>query len=596
MSSHISINSISYQSPTVRTLMRYVRPSLEDVPCLTVLDFFQKNHNVFALPIVNSDGKPLGIVDRQTFVETFIKPFGRELYAKRKISDFMVANTIMVDMDTSIDDVSKIIIDAGMQHMMIGFIITENGRYVGIANGHDLLNEIMHIKQDGLFYLAHFDQLTNLPNRLLFMDRLSKAVSDANRKKSSIGLLFIDLDNFKNFNDSMGHGFGDQILIAVANRFLNCAREMDTVARLSGDEFVMIIEDVKNDQSLDILCNRILESMKLPLEIMGRNIFITVSIGTSTFPRDAIDPSELILKADAAMYEAKRGGRNAYNHFKAGMRLYSMDNMLLENDLRYALERKEFTLFYQPQISVDTGEIIGMEALIRWNHPERGMLTPTHFIRIAEKTGLIIQIGKWVIREACSQHQKWICDGFKPLRMSVNISPLQFYQTSFSNDIRLTLNETGMDPSYLELELTEGMFMHNIENVINVLNDLHDLGVLLAIDDFGAGYSNLGYLKRFPINRLKIDQSFIRGIDTEATNMEIVRTISTLAKAMSLELVAEGVETVDEMNIVESCGCDLVQGYKFSKPLPSAEFQPWRIEYEATKMILHIRQFNLLDH
>jgi diguanylate cyclase (GGDEF)-like protein len=213
----------------------------------------------FLRPVIfeNSDGKPLGIVDRQTFVETFIKPFGRELYAKRKISDFMVANTIMVDMDTSIDDVSKIIIDAGMQHMMIGFIITENGRYVGIANGHDLLNEIMHIKQDGLFYLAHFDQLTNLPNRLLFMDRLSKAVSDANRKKSSIGLLFIDLDNFKNFNDSMGHGFGDQILIAVANRLLNCAREMDTVARLSGDEFVMIIEDVKNDQSLDILCNRI---------------------------------------------------------------------------------------------------------------------------------------------------------------------------------------------------------------------------------------------------------------------------------------------------------------------------------------------------
>ena len=584
MISHLFNPTTSNQSPTVRALIRYVQPFHEDVACLTVLDFFQQNSTVFALPIVDSVDNPLGIVDRHVFVETFIKPFGRELYAKRKISEFMVENTIVVDVSTTIDDVSKIIIDAGMQHMVIGFIITENNIYAGIANGHDLLNEIMQRKQESLFYLAHFDQLTSLPNRFLFMDRLTKAIADANRNKSSVGLLFIDLDNFKNFNDSMGHGFGDHILIAFADRLSSLAREVDTVARLSGDEFVLIIENIASEYSLTILCNRILDSLKLPWEILGRNIFVTASIGTSTFPNDAVDPNELILKADAAMYEAKRGGRNAHIHFKPGMRLYSMDNMLLENDLRFALERNEFALFYQPQVSVEEGLLIGMEALIRWNHPERGILTPIHFIEIAEKTGLIIQIGKWVVIEACRQHQEWIKKGFKPLRVSVNISPLQFYQISFSNEIKAALEETGIEPSNLELELTEGMFMHNIENVVNVLNELHDLGVLLAIDDFGTGYSNLGYLKRFPIDRIKIDQSFIRGIEKESTNMEIVRTISTLAKTMSLELIAEGVETTEEMNMVESCGCKFMQGFKFSKPLPSDEFRRWRTEHELELM------------
>mgnify|MGYP003882759059 FL=1 len=582
MTSAITHISNVHQSPTVQLLMRHVQPAHEDDACLSVLEIFQKNPNLFAIPVVNSDGMPLGIVDRHLFVETFIKPYARELYAKRKISEFMVEKAIVVDMGTTIDDVSKIIIDAGMQHMVIGFIITENGLYVGLANGHDLLNEIMQRKQEGLFYLAHFDQLTNLPNRLLFMDRLTRAIGDASRKKSSLGLLFIDLDNFKNFNDSMGHGFGDQILIAVANRLTNCAREIDTVARLSGDEFIMIIEDIDDQDTLDILCHRILDSMKAPWEVMGRNVFLTASIGTSMYPHDGVEPGELILKADAAMYEAKRGGRNAHTHFKTGMRLYSMDKMTLENDLRLAIERNEFELFYQPQVSVDGGEVIGMEALIRWNHPERGLLTPIHFIEIAEKTGLIIAIGKWVVKEACQQYQRWIWSGHRPLRMSVNISPLQFYQTSFCEDIRSALAETGMEPSNLELELTEGMFMHNIENVVKVLNELHDLGVLLAIDDFGTGYSNLSYLKRFPIDRLKIDQSFIRGIESETTNMEIVRTISNLAKTMSLELVAEGVETADEMNIVGLCGCDFMQGYKFSKPLASDDFLLWRSEYESS--------------
>jgi len=575
------------QNTTVKILMRHVKASQEGDGCLSVLQVFQENPNLFAIPVINKGGAPLGIIDRHVFIEVFIKPYARELNAKRKIADFMLEKPIVVDMSTTIDDVSKIILNAGMRHMVTGFIITENGLYAGIANGHDLFNEMMQKKQENLFYLAHYDQLTSLPNRLLFMDRLTKALGDANRKNASVGILFIDLDNFKNFNDSMGHGFGDQILIAVANRLKFCAREIDTVARLSGDEFVMIIEDIENHDSLDILCHRILGSMKSHCEVMGRNVFLTASIGTSIYPQDGTEASELILKADAAMYEAKRSGRNDYRHFRKGMQLYSLDKMTLENDMRLAIERNEFELLYQPQVSVIGGNVIGMEALLRWNHPTRGQLTPIHFIEMAEKTGLIISIGKWVVKEACQQYHRWICDGNKPIRISVNISPLQFYQSSFCEDIRAILIETGMEPSNLELELTEGMFMHNIDNVVKVLNDLHDLGVLLAVDDFGTGYSNLSYLKRFPIDRLKIDQSFIRGIEHEVTNMEIVRTIITLAKTMSLELVAEGVETAQEMEVVGLCGCDFMQGNKFSKPLSSFDFLHWLAEYESKLMLHH---------
>jgi len=570
------------EQPTVQVLMRSVPPVRDDMLCLAVLEIFQKNTEIFAMPIVDAVNVPVGIVDRHTFVEGFIKPYTREIYGKKKITEFMLDNPIVVDMSTSIDDVSRMIIDAGMQHMVSGFIVTEVGEYVGIANGHDLLNEITQRKQANLFYLAHFDQLTKLPNRVLFMDRLSMAIIEAKRKKIGVGLLFIDLDNFKHFNDSMGHSFGDLLLTSVANRLASCARESDTVARLSGDEFTIILEDVSEPEHLEILCERILNEMKLPLEIMGRSVYISASIGTALHPEDDLEPNGLLLKADAAMYEAKRSGRNTYRHYESGMQVYSFDRMTLEIDLRLAVERNEFELLYQPQVAVESGKVVGKEALIRWNHPGRGVLTPIHFIEIAEETGLIVSIGKWVIEEACRQHQEWVKSGLEPLRISVNISAMQFYQKDFCEMIKDILNETGMPPSYLELELTESMFMQDVEAVVKTLQDLHDFGVKLAIDDFGTGYSNLSYLRRFPIDRLKVDQSFIRGIEYEPVNMEIVRTIAALAKSMSLELVAEGVETDVEMEIAESSGCGFVQGYKFSKPLSAKNFQSWLREYKAT--------------
>ena len=574
----LSIHSLltkNNENPTVSILLKFIPPVDESMPCLTVLDLFQKNPDIFAFPVVTSDNMPTGIVDRKDFIETFIKPFSKEIHGKKPVSEFMNTASIIIDKETSIDDIARIIVDAGMQHMVSGFIATDNGQYLGVANGLDLLNEITQRKQANLFQLAHFDQLTKLPNRLLFLDRLDVAILDSHRHKTKLGLLFIDLDNFKHFNDSMGHEFGDKLLVATAARLSDCARESETVARLSGDEFTIIQETPECQEDLDSLCQRIVESMQLPLQIMGREVFITVSIGTALYPNDDLEPTGLLAKADAAMYEAKRSGRNTYRHYVSGMNVYSLDRMTLETDLRMALERDEFRLFYQPQVELSTEKIVGNEALIRWQHPERGLLSPIHFIEIAEETGLIVPIGKWVLQEACRQHMAWIAKGLEPMSISVNISAMQFYQTEFCEMVSSIIADSGMQPIYLELELTESLFMHDTDIVLKTLHTLHDLGVKLAIDDFGTGYSNLAYLKMFPIDRLKIDQSFIRHLEREPVNVDIVRAIIALGKSMSLELVAEGVETDDELALVRSSGCDLVQGYRYSKPLPTDQIEAW---------------------
>ncbi|MBA3696019.1 MAG: EAL domain-containing protein [Methylotenera sp.] len=556
-------------------LLKLTPPVEESMLCLTLLDIFTRDPSVFAIPVVNPNNEPTGIVDRHTFFENFIKPFAKEVHGKTPISNFMNTSPIIVDKETTIDDIAKIIIDAGMQHMVSGFIATHNHQYLGIANGHDLLNEITQRKQANLFYLAHFDQLTMLPNRLLFIDRLDLAISDAARHETQIGLLYIDLDNFKNYNDSMGHSFGDKLLTAVAQRLSACARDSDTVARLSGDEFTIFIESLNCVIDLKIICNRITDSMKMPLHIMDTEFFITVSIGTAIYPIDAQEPAGLLVKADAAMYEAKHSGRNSYRNYTLGMDSYSFDHLSLETDLRMAIERKEFVLFYQPQMSVKTGEVTGVEALVRWNHPERGLLTPFNFIEIAEETGLIFSLGDWVLEEACRQHMAWINSGLEPIRMSINISVKQFYKPEFSTLVKTIVKKSGIKPSLLELELTESLCMHHVDSVLNTLHELHVFGIKLAIDDFGTGYSNLSYLRRFPVDRLKIDQSFIRHIDQEPVNIEIVRAIVALGKSMSLELVAEGVETANEYAWAKSLGCEFVQGYLFSKPLSLAAFEHW---------------------
>jgi len=568
-------------NPTVIRLLNNVPSIDEHTLCLLVLELFQKQPSLFAVPVVNHLNHPVGIVERNSFVEIFIRPYAKELNAKKPISDFMNKAPVIVDKDTSIDDIARIIVDAGMQHMVSGFIATDEGQYIGIANGHNLLTEITQRKQANLFKLAHFDQLTKLPNRVLFLDRLNMAIIQSERQQSQVGLLFIDLDKFKHFNDSMGHSFGDELLIAVAERLIECARESETVARLSGDEFTIILDNVKSQTDLDVLCNRILDSMKQPLRVMGREVFITVSIGAAMCPNDDDKSAGLLVKADAAMYEAKRSGRNSYRHYVTGMNLYSYERMTLETDLRMALERNEFELHYQPQVLLSSGKVVGIEALMRWRHPLRGLLSPIHFIELIEESGLIVPIGKWVIEEACKQQMIWMKSGLEPMCMSVNISAMQFYQSDFCEMVKSIVIESGIQPRYLELELTESVCMHDVGSVLIPLQELHDFGVKLAIDDFGTGFSNLSYLNKFPIDRLKIDQSFIRHIESEPVNIEIVRAIVALGRSMSLELVAEGVETESEMELAESCGCEFVQGYRFSKPLPADQLESWLTDFSS---------------
>jgi diguanylate cyclase len=576
---------IAESSPKVKSLIKNISPIRDDKLCLEVLELFQNSPAIFAIPVVNQDNFPIGIVERNSLIEIFIKPYTKELYAKKVIFDFMNKTPLIVDKDTAIDDIARMIIDAGMQHMVNGFIATDNDQYLGIANGHDLLNEITERKQAHLFKLAHFDQLTKLPNRTLFLDRLTTAILQSGRQNALIGLLFIDLDNFKHINDSMGHSFGDRVLFAVATRLVSCARASDTVARLAGDEFTILLDQLESKQDIETLCQRIQAAMKLPFNIMEREIFVTVCIGSAMCPSDDNQPAGLMIKADAAMYEAKRSGRNTYRHYKPGMHLYSYDHMSLETDLRMALERNEFELFYQPQIALRTGHIVGNEALIRWRHPSRGLLSPIHFIETLEKTGLIISVGKWVIEEACRQQMHWINSGFEPMNMCVNISAMQFNQPNFSKMVKEIIAIAGIDPKHLELEVTESLCMHDVKAVLKTLHELKYLGVRLAIDDFGTGFSNLSYLKKFPIDRLKIDQSFIRNIENEPVNVGIVTAIASLGKSMNLDLVAEGVENINEMEMAEFCGCDIAQGYFLSRPIPAIKLETWFKVYKSSQMI-----------
>jgi EAL domain-containing protein (putative c-di-GMP-specific phosphodiesterase class I) len=321
---------------------------------------------------------------------------------------------------------------------------------------------------------------------------------------------------------------------------------------------------------------------------VGQKIFVTASVGTAICPFDSNDAATLLVKADAAMYEAKRNGRNTSRQYVQGMSLYSIERLTLETDLRVALELQQFELYYQPILSLASGTIVGVEALIRWNHPVRGLLMPLSFIEIIEETGLIIPVGQWILQEACRQQIAWIREGLEPLRMSVNISAMQFYQSNFSDMVRSAIEESDIQPSHLDLELTESLCMHDVHAVMDTLNALHGFGIKLSIDDFGTGYSNLSYLSRFPVDRLKIDQSFIRNIGNEPVNMDIIRAISALGINMNLEIIAEGVETDEELAFVESNGCGFVQGYKFSKPLRAHELADWIRVYNGNKIILRL--------
>ncbi|MFI4890088.1 MAG: putative bifunctional diguanylate cyclase/phosphodiesterase [Steroidobacterales bacterium] len=423
-----------------------------------------------------------------------------------------------------------------------------------------------------LRHLATHDALTGLPNRVLLDDRLDQAVAHAERYGKTFALMLCDLDRFKLINDSMGHGAGDQLLQEVARRLTSVVRNIDTVARIGGDEFVIVLSPPANAADAEDVARRALETMQPPVEIGGISIHASPSIGIAYFPADATTVQSLIAHADAAMYAAKQVGRNKVQSYAPGMNAGTQEKVRLESELHTALAMQQFELHFQPKIDIRTGAVNSAEALVRWRHPQRGLIPPANFIPLAEECGLIGRIGDWVVREACRQGRAWQDDGLPRLRIAVNLSASQFRARYLVETIRSALADANFEPRSLEVEITESTVMSDPEESIRTLERLSEMGVLISVDDFGTGYSSMGYLRRLPIDKLKIDRSFINEITARADDASIVQAIVSLAHSLNLKVIAEGVETTAQLDFLKSIGCDQYQGYHFSQPLPAREF------------------------
>ena len=450
-----------------------------------------------------------------------------------------------------------------------------------IQSANELLAQVnldlaaaMELKESQIDRVVHYDTLTNLPNRLLFLDRLDQELTRAHREKSMMAVLAIDLDRFEQVNDSFGHPVGDQLLQVVAERLTSRIRACDTLARIAGDEFCLVLTGVKNANAAGEVAQKLLDSFAHnPASIGDSEIFVTVSIGISIYPVDGLNTTTLLKNADAALHQAKNEGRNNFQYYTGQMNATAWQRLQLETELRRALDREEFVLYYQPKVDMDSGNIIGMEALLRWKSPERGLVAPGEFIPLLEETGLILPVGEWVLRAACKQARAWQAAGLPDIHIAVNLSTLQFKQPDFSGLVLGILKENDLDPALgaIELELTESLLMNNAAGAVETLIKLHEAGIQFSIDDFGTGYSSLSYLKRFPISSLKIDQSFVRDLSSDKEDEAIVAAIIALGRSLGLRVIAEGVETTAQLALLRKKGCNEMQGFLFSRPVPAAE-------------------------
>lgn len=434
--------------------------------------------------------------------------------------------------------------------------------------------------REDLFRQANFDSLTQLPNRQLAMDRLAQAVSAAERQRKQLALLFVDLDRFKIVNDTLGHEYGDQLLLEAAKRLQQCVREEDTVARIGGDEFLVLLGNQHSSADATVVASKIIAAIDQPFFVDSRELSVTASIGLTMYPDDGATPLELLRNADAAMHMAKQQGQNTYHFFTPEMNQRALNRLNLETHLRHALKRGEFELYYQPLVALDTGAVVGAEALMRWHNAELGNPGPDVFIPIAEETGLIVPIGQWLLQQACAQAADWLARGI-PLRMAVNISSRQFIGNSIVNAVEKALVQNRLPADYLELEITEGLLLADAMQTRHALAKLHRLGVRLSLDDFGTGYSSLSYLRRYAFDVLKIDRSFIHDVVEQPESAALIRAIVAMAQSLDLEVIAEGVETIAQAEFIRSHGCTYAQGYFYSKPLPAAQFEGWLTRYNG---------------
>ncbi len=507
-------------------------------------------------------GRPLGevfhIIDAATR-ESCRNPM--ELAIQQNMAVGLAANSILIRRDgveAAIEDSAAPIHD-------------REGRVTGaVIVFHDVsVAKAMTVKMSEL---AHNDFLTGLPNRMQLYDRIAQAITAAHRHNSKVAVLFLDLDHFKHINDSLGHSMGDLLLQSVAKRLVKCVRVSDTVSRLGGDEFIVLLSEVAQSKNAALCAQKLLKMLRAPNSIGHHGLEISASIGISIYPEDGTDPETLIKTADTAMYQAKENGRNNYRFFEQEMNARAVERQTIEEDLRGALKRKEFLLLYQPKIDLQTGAITGAEALIRWMHPQRGLVHPSMFVPVAEDSGLILPIGVWGRRHACRQARAWQDAGLPALPIAVNISLVEFRDQNFLEDLRAVLKETRLNPRYLELELTESVLMQHLETTTSVLQQLKAMGVQSAVDDFGTGYSSLSYLRRFPIDALKIDCSFVREITSSPDNATIVSAMISMGRTLKHRVIAEGVETREQLDYLKEQHCAEGQGYYFSRPVSAQQF------------------------
>jgi len=441
-----------------------------------------------------------------------------------------------------------------------------------VATGKDISERMQtHAR---LQYLAHHDVLTGLPNRALFREHLNQAINSAERLGSEVGVLFIDLDNFKHLNDSLGHDVGDEALKLLSRRLQQCLRVDDSIARLGGDEFVVLLNGLRQNDDAGVVAAKLLELLSQPFHLAGQDLYLNASIGISLFPADGTDVNTLLKHADLAMYRAKEQGRGGYAYYQTEMTEASHSRLLLERDLREALQQEQWTLHYQPQVDMNSGRVVGVEVLLRWQHPDKGLIPPAGFIPLLEETRMILDVGRWVLQKACRQFQEWQQQGINLPCISVNISAWQFRDPHLLDDISDILAGCDLQANQLELEITESALMVDGYNPVATLEALKQMGLRIAIDDFGTGYSSLGYLKQFPLDALKVDRSFVKDLPNDSDDCAITQAIIGLASTLGLEVIAEGVETEAQREFLRSLGCRIYQGYLFSKPLPANQLTP----------------------
>ena len=446
-----------------------------------------------------------------------------------------------------------------------------------------VLTDVTKRKEDEerIRYQANFDEVTRLPNRTLFFDRLTQAIANTERANQKLGLLYIDLDGFKLVNDTLGHDAGDELLRESGARLHECVRSGDTVARLGGDEFTVIMPSLLDGRHINIVAQRILNALSSPFQVSGKEAVVSASIGITIFPDDGKTPNDLLKNADSAMYSAKENGKSNFQFYTSSLNTEVQERLAIKNGLLRAVEREEFDVFYQPKLNLHTRRIESVEALMRWNSEELGSVSPVKFIPMLEESGMVVEVGEWVLQQACQQHKSWLQAGLPPIRVAVNLSARQLRELSFVGVVHGALSKSGVPAESLEIEITESMLMSDSAGSVVALQELHDTGIHIAMDDFGTGYSSLSYLKRFPIDTIKIDRSFVADIASSSDDAEIIRTIISMGRTLNRRVVAEGVESKEQLEILESYRCDEIQGYYFSRPLPGDDATDFLLEYHA---------------